>query len=194
VDCHATGIQPHRNCTSFRLRPHPVDQREGSGPTYHVTGTPVTTGKEPHHHLRRMSCLLDCGTSTATRGSPAHDPTVPIKSDSHGSVSRGGRHDGWHGQKWAGSNCSGRRAEAAAKSPAGSCPLLKRWEHPLPRREDDAPVSRSSNGSHAQRAPRESPVPSHQLPGGASDTSGRRGGRRFASAMMTASKKVRHLI
>jgi hypothetical protein len=34
-----------------------------------------------------MLCLLDCGTSTATRGSPAHDPTVPVKGDGHGSVS-----------------------------------------------------------------------------------------------------------
>jgi hypothetical protein len=121
---------------------------------------PVTTCKELHRHLCRMSRLLDCGTSTATRGSPAHDPTVPIKGDGRGSVSRGGRHDSWHGQKWAGSNCSGRRAEVAVKSHAGSRPLLKRRESPLPRREDDAPVSRSSNGSHAQRAPHESLVPS----------------------------------
>jgi hypothetical protein len=105
-----------------------------------------------------MPCLLGCRTSTATRGSPAHDPTVPIEGNGHGTVSRGDRHDGWHGQKWAGSNCSGRRAEAAVKSPAGSRPLLKRRESPLPRREDDTPVSRSSNGSHAQRAPCTRPV------------------------------------
>jgi hypothetical protein len=39
--------------------------------------------------LTPMLRLLDCGTSTTTRGSPAHDPTVPIKGDGHGSVSRG---------------------------------------------------------------------------------------------------------
>jgi hypothetical protein len=72
-----------------------------------------------------------------------------------------GKDDGWHGQKWAGSNCSGRRVEAAVKSPAGSRPLLKRRESPLPRREDDAPVPRSSNGSHVQRVPCELPVSSH---------------------------------
>jgi hypothetical protein len=38
--------------------------------------------------LAPMLRLLDCGTSTATQGSPAHDPTVHIKGDSHGSVSR----------------------------------------------------------------------------------------------------------
>jgi hypothetical protein len=39
--------------------------------------------------LALMLRPLDCGTSTATRGSPAHDPTVPVKGDGHGSVSRG---------------------------------------------------------------------------------------------------------
>jgi hypothetical protein len=39
--------------------------------------------------LTPILCLLDCRTSTATRGTPVHDPTVPIKGDGHGSVSRG---------------------------------------------------------------------------------------------------------
>jgi hypothetical protein len=94
-----------------------------------------------------MLCLLDCGTGGATRGSPAHDPTVPIEHNDHGSVSRGRRRDGQYGQKWTGSNGGSRRAEVAVKSPAGSRPLLKRQESPLPRREDDAPVFRSLNGS-----------------------------------------------
>jgi hypothetical protein len=97
-----------------------------------------------------MSRLLDCGTSAATRGSPAHDPTVPIEHNDHGSVSRGGRRDGRYGQKWASSNFSSKRAEAAVKSPAGSRPLLKRQESPLPRHEDDAPVFRSLNGSRTR--------------------------------------------
>jgi hypothetical protein len=66
----------------------------------------------------------------------------------HGSVSRGRRREGRYGQKWAGSNGGGRRAEAAVKSSAGSHPLLGQRESPLPRREDDVPVFRSSNGSH----------------------------------------------
>jgi hypothetical protein len=36
-----------------------------------------------------MLRLLDCGTGTATRGSPAQDPTVPVKGDGHGPVIRG---------------------------------------------------------------------------------------------------------
>jgi hypothetical protein len=48
------------------------------------------------------------------------------------------------------SNGGGRRAEAAVKSSASSRPLLGQRENPLPRREDDAPVFRSSNGSRTR--------------------------------------------
>jgi hypothetical protein len=68
--------------------------------------------------LPPLPCLLDCGTSTTTRGNPAHDPTVPTRHIGHGSVSRGRRRDGRYGQKWAGSNGGGKRAEAAVKSSA----------------------------------------------------------------------------
>jgi hypothetical protein len=91
--------------------------------------------------------LLDCGTGAATRGNPAHGPTVPTEHIGHGSVSRWKRRDGRYGQKWAGSNGGGRQAEVAVKSSASSRPLLGQRENPLPRCEDDAPVFRSSNGS-----------------------------------------------
>jgi hypothetical protein len=65
----------------------------GLGPTCHGTGAPVTTCKETALPLVPMSRLLDCRTSTAIRGSPARDPTVPIKCEDHRSVSRGDRHD-----------------------------------------------------------------------------------------------------
>jgi hypothetical protein len=96
--------------------------------------------------------LLDCGTSAATRGDPAHGPTVPTEHIGHGSVSRGRRRDGQYGQKWAGSDGGGRRAEAAVKSSASSRPLLGQRENPLPRCEDDAPVFRSSNSSRMRNS------------------------------------------
>jgi hypothetical protein len=91
--------------------------------------------------------LLDCGTGVAIRGNPARGPAVPAEHAGHGSVSRGRRRDGRYGQKWADSNGGSRRAEAAVKSSAGSRPLLEQQESSLPRREDDAPVFRSSNDS-----------------------------------------------
>ena len=51
--------------------------------------------------------ILDRGIGAATRGNPAHDPTVPTEHIGHGSVSRGRRRDGRYGQKWAGSNGGG---------------------------------------------------------------------------------------
>jgi hypothetical protein len=101
--------------------------------------------------LAPMSRLLDCRTGAATRGTPAHGPTVPVEHIDHGSVSRGRRRDGRYGQKWAGSNGGSRRAEAAVKSSAGSRPLLEQQGSPLPRHEDDAPVFRPSNGSRNDR-------------------------------------------
>jgi hypothetical protein len=68
--------------------------------------------------LAPLPRLLDYGTSTATRGNPAHDPTVPTRHVGHGPVSRGRRRDGRCGQKWADSNGGGRRAKAAVKSSA----------------------------------------------------------------------------
>jgi hypothetical protein len=96
--------------------------------------------RETARPLAPVSRLLDCGTGAATRGDPAHDPTVPTEHIGHGSVSRGRRRDGRCSQKWADSNCGGRRAEAAVKSSASSRPLLGQRENPLPRREDDAPA------------------------------------------------------
>jgi hypothetical protein len=56
--------------------------------------------------LAPQSCLLDCGTSTTTRGDPAHDPAAPAW------------RDGQYDQKWAVGNGGGRRAGAAVTSSA----------------------------------------------------------------------------
>jgi hypothetical protein len=106
--------------------------------------------KETAPPLAPLSCLLDCGTSTTTRGNPAHDPTVPTRHIGHGSVSHGRRRDGRYDQKWVGSNDGGRRAEAAVMSSASSRPLLGQREDPLRRCEDGASVFRSSNGSRTR--------------------------------------------
>jgi hypothetical protein len=89
----------------------------------HASPTPDTPSMEAQAHASRNRragcfmqetapplapppCLLDCGTNTATRGDPAHDPAAPAW--------RGGQ----CGQKWAGSNDGGRRAGAAVTSSA----------------------------------------------------------------------------
>jgi hypothetical protein len=128
---------------------------EDLGPA-HGLGSPTPASVPPTDDLAKfqplpltpMPRLLDYETGAATRGNPAHGPAVQAKRTGHRSVSRGRRRDGRYGQKWTGSNGGSRRAEAAVKLSAGSRPLLGQQGSPLPRREDDAPVFRPSNGSH----------------------------------------------
>jgi hypothetical protein len=89
---------------------------------------------------------------------------------------------------------AGERKQRSSRQPS-SRPLLGQRESPLPRREDGAPVSRSSNDSRTRNGcPGEPLVPTHQPCGGTGGTFGSRSGRRFTFAIMTASKKVRHVI
>jgi hypothetical protein len=110
------------------LLPRPTGERGGRPCRRHATvpsgrtfPTPNTPSMEAQAHVscnRRAERfvhatapplvppprLLDCGTNTATRGDPVHDPAAPAW--------RGGQ----SGQKWAGSNGGGRRAGAAVTS------------------------------------------------------------------------------
>jgi hypothetical protein len=142
-----TAVQAACNCTKGA---HPFDFDASSMEAQAHTSCNRRAGyyvRETAPPLAPVPRLLDCGTGAATRGNPAHGPTVPTEHIGHRSVSRGRRRDGRYGQKWADSNGGSKRAEAAIKSTAGSRPLLEQQESPLPRREDDTPVFRSSNGS-----------------------------------------------
>jgi hypothetical protein len=142
-----TTMQAACNCTT---RMHPFDINAPSMEAQAHTSCNRRAGyyvRKTAPPLTPILRLLDCGTGAVTQGDPAHSPTVPTRRIGHGSVSRGRRRDDRYGQKWADSNGGSRRAEAAVKSSAGSHPLLGQQEIPLPRREDDTPVFRSSNGS-----------------------------------------------
>jgi hypothetical protein len=100
---HAGAMQPRQVGAPLRL---PTHLAWGPTPTRHanrLTSRYVQAAAPPLAPLPR---LLDCGTSTTTRGNPAYDPTVPA------------RRDGQYGQKWADSNGGGRRAGAAVTSSA----------------------------------------------------------------------------
>jgi hypothetical protein len=118
-----TAMQAACNCTTGM---HPFDFIASSGQAH------TSCNRRAGYYVRKTTPplapvprLLDCGTGAATQGNPAHSPTVPTRRIGHGSISRGRRRDDRYGQKWAGSNCGGRRAEATVRSSAGSCPLLK---------------------------------------------------------------------
>jgi hypothetical protein len=139
---HTKGAHPFNfDASSMEAQAHTSCNRRAG---YYVRETAPPLAPVPR--------LLDCRTSAATRGDPAHGPTVPTEHIGHGSVSRGRRCDGRYSQKWADSNGGGRRAEAAVKSSASSRPLLGQRENPLPWCEDDAPVFRSSNDSRTHNS------------------------------------------
>jgi hypothetical protein len=129
-NCRARCMQPPSGYersstfaqTSGRKGGQPC-MRHATAPSGRASPTSNTPSMEAHAHAscnRRTGCnvratapplaplprLLDCGTSTATRGNPAHDPAAPAWRDSQ------------YSQKWAGSNGGGRRAGAAVTSSA----------------------------------------------------------------------------
>jgi hypothetical protein len=125
ADSHAVGMQPAKwahpfdsNAPSMEAQAHTSCNRR-AGCYVRATAPP----------LAPLPRLLDCGTSTATRGNPTYDPTVPARHIGHGPVSRRRRRDGRCGQKWADSNGGGRRAKAAVTS------LAKLTSHPGTARE-----------------------------------------------------------
>ena len=108
--------------TSGRTGGQPC-RRHATAPSGRTSPTPNTPDMEAQAHTSLNRCagccmqatapplaplprLLDCRTSTATRGNPAYDPTVLA------------RRDGQYSQKWAGNNGGGRRAGAAVTSSA----------------------------------------------------------------------------
>jgi hypothetical protein len=93
---HAGGMQP-------RQVGHFSDFQHAHASCNRRAGRYVQATAPP---LAPLSRLLDCETSTATRGDPACDPAAPAW------------RDGQCGQKWAYSNGDGRRAGAAVTSSA----------------------------------------------------------------------------
>jgi hypothetical protein len=148
-------MQAACNCTT---KMHPFDFDASSGEAQAHTSCNWRAGcyvRKTAPPLTPMSRLLDYGTGTATRDNPAHGPIVPTKHIDHRPVSHRKRRGGRYGQKWAGSNGGGRRAEAAVKSSSGSRPLLGQQGSPLPWHEDDAPVhsSRRIDSAAGQATP-----------------------------------------
>jgi hypothetical protein len=67
------------NAPSMEAQAHTSCNRRAGG-YVRATAPPLTP----------LPCLLDCGTSTATRGNPAYDPTVPASTSVTGQSAAGG--------------------------------------------------------------------------------------------------------
>jgi hypothetical protein len=82
--------------------------------------------------------LLDCGTNTTTRGDPAHDPAAQPGAAVNAAESGP-----------AVMTVAGGREQRSRRQPS-SRPIRGQHENLLSRREDNAPVIRSSNGSRTR--------------------------------------------
>jgi hypothetical protein len=140
---HATAPRGRTLSTSTRPAWRP-------GPTRHVTGVPVTTCKKLHRHLHQYCALStaepiprleatlrmtrQCQPGTSVTGQSAEGEGATVDTARNGPAVMA---------------VAGGRKQRSSRQ-ANSRPLLGQRENPLPRREDDAPVFRSSNGSRTR--------------------------------------------
>jgi hypothetical protein len=119
-------------------------------PTCHATGAPVATCKKLHRHLRhyrasstaepvsrleatlRMTQQCQPGTSVTGQSAAGEGTTVDTARNGPAVMAVAGGRKQWSNHQ------------------PSSRPLLGQRENPLPRREDDAPMFRSSNGSRTR--------------------------------------------
>jgi hypothetical protein len=140
---HATAPRGRTLSTSTRPAWRPR-------PTRHVTGAPVTTCKKLHRPSRQYRALStaepiprleatlrmtrQCQPGTSVTGQSAAGEGATVDTARNGPAVM---------------VVAGGRKQRSSRQPS-SRPLLGQRENPLPRREDDASVFRSSNGSHTR--------------------------------------------
>jgi hypothetical protein len=142
---HAGGMQPRQVDALLRLPTRPAWRPR---PTRHATGTPDAACKQLHRHLRhhRASSIAEpIPRLEATQHTTQQlQPDAAVNAAKSGPTVR---------------TVAGGREQRSRRQPI-SRPIRGQQENPLSRREDNAPVIRSSNGSrmrngrHANRSPR----------------------------------------
>jgi hypothetical protein len=182
------GGQPcrrHATVPSGCASPTPDTPAWRPRPTRRATGAPDATCKQLHRlrHHRASSIAEPIPRLEATqRATQQRQPDAAVN------AAKGGP---------AVMTVAGAREQRSRRQPS-SRPIRGQQENPLSRREDNAPVIRSSNGSRtrngcpANYSPRRINSAAGQatlLAGAAGDASGRSSGRRFAFAETTAPKK-----
>ena len=103
-------------------------------PTRRATGAPVAACKQPHRHLCHHRA------SSVAKPMPRLEATQQRQTGASVKATESGP---------AVIAVAGGRAQRSRRQP-GSRPILRQQESLLSRREDGAPVTRSSNGSHAR--------------------------------------------
>jgi hypothetical protein len=145
VDSRAGGMQPHQVGAPLRLPTHPAWRPR---PTRHATGAPVATCEPLHRHSRHYHASstaepvpqLEAALCTTQQCQPGATVNTAKNGPAVMAVAGG--------------------QEQRSRRQPSSRPIQGQREKPLSRREEGAPVFRSSNGSRtrngrpANRSPR----------------------------------------
>jgi hypothetical protein len=133
--CHAGGMQPRQVDALLRLPTRPAWRPR---PTRHATSAPNASCMQLHRHLRhhRASSIAEPiprleATQSATQ---QHQPGATVSAAKNGPAVM---------------TVAGGREQRSRPQPS-SRPIRRQRENPLSRREDNAPVIRSSNGSRTR--------------------------------------------
>jgi hypothetical protein len=132
---HAGGMQPCQVDALLRLPTRPAWRPR---PTRHATGAPDAACKQLHRHLRhhRASSVAEPipRLEATQRTTQQRQPGAAVNATESGPAVM---------------TVAGRREQRSRRQPS-SRPIRRQQENPLSRREDDAPVIRSSNGSRTR--------------------------------------------
>jgi hypothetical protein len=143
---HAGGMQPRQVGALLRLPTRPARRPR---PTRHATGAPKASCMRLHRHLRHHRA------SSTAEPIPRLEATQRTTQQRQPGTTVNTAKCGPAVMAVAGGQEQQSRRQASLR------PIQGRRENPLSRREDNAPVFRSSNGSRAQRPPREPLAPLH---------------------------------
>jgi hypothetical protein len=132
---HAGGMRPRQVDALLRLPTRPAWRPR---PTRHATGTPDAACKQLHRHLRhhRASSVVELipRLEVTQRTTQQLQPGATVNAAESGPAVM---------------TVAGGREQRSRRQPS-SCPIRGQQENPHSRREDDAPVIRSSNGSRTR--------------------------------------------
>jgi hypothetical protein len=135
ANSHAGGMQPCQVGAPLRLPTHPTWRPR---PTRHATGLPVATCERLHrhpHHYRASSTVEPVPRLEATlRMTQQCQPGATVNTVKNGPAVMA---------------VAGGQEQRSRRQPSLR-PIQGQRENPLSRREDDAPMVRSSNGSHTR--------------------------------------------
>jgi hypothetical protein len=137
VGSHAGGMQPRQVGALLRLPTRPAWRPR---PTHHATGAPNASCMQQHRHLRHYRASSTAGPiprlEATQRTTQQRQPSAAVNAAKNGPAVMA---------------VAGGQEQRPRRQPS-SRPVRGQRENPLSRREDNAPVIRSSNGSRTRNA------------------------------------------